>query len=450
MNCFSCKSTQCCPEHCCDWDSCRCGDCENCGGPKNSKKETQSISGSQSTVDESEDIRHLPKPQPPPKKEEEMSIHEIIQIRVQEKLKEQREREAEVNREYEEKRSVEKARHEEILASSRATIAKNKEVLESTQVTLDRLQSVISGIKETEQKFKDFQDSFGKIMSESLERCLGGSSENVEEMQAKHGKPKETSIEEVAQVLLNAESVCVLTGAGVSAESGVYTYKDSEETWDVDGKAMTMQEVMNIDILQGYPLEFWQNIQYNRVRMSTCSPNGVHYALADLINFFRTRGKSACIVTQNIDGFDGQVLGNDNDLYEIHGNTHNMRCLFDCCDEVFPGPDLSDMIYSIPLCPCCGAIARPNVLLYGEEYTEKWYRAETAVEAVKNSQVLVVIGTQIKCGLPNERVKEFAKDGKVIIEINVEPVIEYGNVLVLPRTCGEVVPPIVEVMRNMG
>ena len=210
-----------------------------------------------------------------------------------------------------------------------------------------------------------------------------------------------------------------------------------------------MQEVMNIDVLGDNPLEFWQNIQYNRTRFASCSPNAVHYALADLMVFFKNKKKQISLITQNIDGFDRQILGNDPDFYEIHGNTHMMRCMFECCDEVFPCPDLDDMIFNIPLCPLCGAIARPNVLLYGENYTEKWFRADTAAACCKEAEVLIVIGTQLKCGFPLQRVNEFGKQGKVIIEINVEPVVLFGNVFVLPFTCGQVFPPIVEVVKNI-
>ena len=126
-----------------------------------------------------------------------------------------------------------------------------------------------------------------------------------------------------------------------------------------------------------------------------------------------------------------------------------MRCLFDCSENTFPCPPLSDELYSIPLCPLCGAIARPNVLLYGEGYTENWYRATTAQQATKDSEVIIVIGTQMKCGFPHQQVTTAAKDKKIIIEINVEPVVKYGNVFVLPRTCGEVIPAIVEAVTNM-
>lgn len=227
MSCFTCRTSLCCPEHCCDWDTCKCKDCENCGGEKDlksfsEKQSTQVKSETDVTSSNNFSINH-------PKKEAEMSIHEVIQLKVQERLKEQREKDAKVQAEYDEKRRIDKARHDEILASSRATIEKNKQVLDSTQETLQRLQTVMNGIKETEQKFKDFQDSFGKIMSQGLERCLG-LEENIEELKKQHGTPKESSIEEVAHIIAKANNICILTGAGVSAESGVFTYKDSQET----------------------------------------------------------------------------------------------------------------------------------------------------------------------------------------------------------------------------
>ena len=174
-----------------------------------------------------DDFRTYTKPVPAGIKKLETSVYDEINLRVQERIKEQRLKEAEIQREYDEKRRIDRERHEAVLASSRATIEKNKQVLESTQGTLDRLQQVINGIKDTEQKFQDFQDAFGKVMAQSLEKCFG---ENVEELQKKHGMPKESSIEEVASIIASASSISIITGAGVSAESGVFTYKESTET----------------------------------------------------------------------------------------------------------------------------------------------------------------------------------------------------------------------------
>lgn len=436
MECFSCKTLLCCPEHCCDWDNCSCKDCENCGGeglnrPPEPEPMPQAI------------IANPPKPEESYELKKGQSITDFIQMKVEERLKEQRAQEAKDQEIFEDKRKAERARHDEILSASRATIAKNKQVLESTQGTLDKLQDTIKGIRETERKFKEFQDTFGQIMSTAIEKCFG-KGEDPQEMIDKYGKPRESSIDEAAEILYKANNVVIIVGAGVSAESGVFTYKDNEETWEIEGSTMKLKDVMDMNVLQSSPLDFWQAIQYNRMRIAHCSPNSIHYFLSDLMYWFRGIGKKVSIVTQNFDGFDKMVIGQDPDLYEIEGNINEMRCLFECCEAIFPAPELNDMLYNIPLCPVCSAICRPNVLLDGEESGEKFYRCESASNAFKDADLLVVLGTQLGKEFAAEKVREFAKDGKVIIEANIEPVVGYGNAFVLPYRCAEVAAGLVE------
>ncbi|CAG9320416.1 unnamed protein product [Blepharisma stoltei] len=454
MNCETCRTSKCCPEHCCDWDTCNCGDCPECGGPalqpdsQNSQTDPsvtsvidetvrpQPVASTASTADTSKPLLLF-----------DMPLDEYISMRVKENLAKEKIEEDRRKKEYDEKAQLERDRHNAVLESSRATIERNKELLKSTQDTLDKLKNTIEGCKQTEQRFKDFQESFGKIMSDGLAKCFG-SGEDVEEMKKVYGVPRIASIEEVASNIAEKRNVVILTGAGVSAESGVFTYKDSDETWEIDGKSYTHQEIANIDILQTYPLEFWQNFHYNRMRISHCSPNQTHYAIADFYNFMRYSGRKVTIITQNIDGFDREILGPEADLCEIHGNLHYMRCMFECCTEIFPGPPVDEMVETIPMCPVCQALARPNVLLYGEEYNEEQYKSQTALRAVEECDCLIVMGTQLHCGLPNKAVKDTAKANKLIVEINIEPVIEYGNVLVLPETCGAVFPPIAGIVRD--
>lgn len=183
-----------------------------------------------------------------------MSIDQYISLRVKEKMALEKIDDDIRKKEYNDKEAIKKKRHDDILASSRETIERNKKLLESTQNTLDKLKVTIDGCKETEQKFKDFQEAFGNIMSASLSKVFGG--EDTEEMVKAHGAPRVSTIEEVAEKISEMSRIVILTGAGVSAESGVFTYKDNEDTWDIDGKSMTYQEIANVDILQGYPLEF--------------------------------------------------------------------------------------------------------------------------------------------------------------------------------------------------
>ncbi|OMJ71089.1 hypothetical protein SteCoe_30793 [Stentor coeruleus] len=447
MNCQSCEKLICCPEHCCDWDNCRCKDCESCGGigGERVKIPSSSTSARSTNTNFTDDLfsgglrTH--------KKEPERSIKDIIQEQAKERLRKQQIEDNLRQAEIESKNQIERARHNEIIASSKAAVEKNKQLLESTAETIDRLRNVINGVKETEKKFKDFQDEFDRIINTGLLSCLG-SFEEFTDIDKSYGIARKTTIEEIVSIISSHNSIAIITGAGVSAESGVFTYKNNSETWEIGGKKLSLQEVMNINILESNPLEFWQNIQYNRVRFASCNANKVHYALSDFIQYYNNIGRKASLITQNIDGLDRKILGKNPNLYEIHGNTHEMRCKLNCCEIIFPCPPLNDMIATVPMCPKCGGLARPNVLLYGEGYTEEWYRAETASEVVKSADVLIIIGTQSKCGFPAQRIREFIKSRKHIIEINVEPVIEFGNTYVLPRSCGEVVPQFVKAIKS--
>uniref|UniRef100_A0A7S3IAN1 Deacetylase sirtuin-type domain-containing protein n=1 Tax=Fabrea salina TaxID=342563 RepID=A0A7S3IAN1_9CILI len=434
MECKSCSTEVCCPEHCCDWDNCTCKDCEMCGGESTQKQQTPQSSTPSTTETE----------EPPSKPE---SIVDEINRKVAERIKLRKLEEEKLNQEREEKRKAEKEKHELILKGCRETVSRNKKVLESTQSTIDKLNQTISGLKDTEKKFQDFQDAFQRVLTAGLNKYFG-EQEDIEEMKAKHGVPRIVSVEEAAMNILEKENLVFLLGAGVSAESGVFTYKDDDETWEIEGQSYKQQEVHTVDVMQSYPLEFWQNMHFNRMRISSTSPNQSHLSIAEFYHFLNSKGRQVSVITQNIDGFDREVLGPDARLYELHGNLHLQRCMFECSLEAIPGPPVSEFLEIIPCCPNCGGLMRPNVLLFGESYSEELYSSGTAAEAVKSADCIIVIGTQLKCTLPNNWVKESAKLGKLIVEINVEPVVNYGNVLAVPERVGSSFPTILEIVKE--
>ena len=379
---------------------------------------------------------------------EELTIDEYIKMRAAESLKQQREEEAIRQAKYEEQRLKDRAEYESIIESTRQCLQRNREVLANTTSTLSRLHNTIEGIKDTEKRYQEYKDAFGEVMKRALMQAFGDG-ENIEELKAAHGLPVVSNVTDVVKVLKDCRKIAIITGAGVSAESGVFTYKDNEEKYLIAGAKLKLQEIMHVNILDYHPLEFWQNIQFNRNRFKACSPNAVHEALFQLMQLFKKKGRKVSLITQNIDGFDKVKLVNNPEFYEIHGNTHEMRCKALCTNTVMPCPDSNVELAEVPACKQCGSLMRPNVLLYGESYSEEFYRATSAVEACKEADALIIIGTQIKCGFPEGRVKEFGKTGKPIIEINIDPVVEYGRVLVLNGKCGQIVPPLVQSLSKL-
>lgn len=287
-----------------------------------------------------------------------------------------------------------------------------------------------------------------KALSKFSDSC-----ENVEELKKQYGEPRMCSIGEAAVLIAERRKVVFLIGAGASVASGVPVYKDSEDRWELDGALLTHEEMARLEVLQSYPLEFWQKQQFFRMFVAQNRPNQCHYAVSEFYHMYRGRGRSSAVITQNIDGYDREVLGPEAELYEIHGNLEYMRCLSETCSfntELLPGPPATDYLEYIPMCPNpeCGAITRPNILLFDESYDEKIYKSESAMKAIEDADCLIVLGTQLKCALPKKLVRKAIENRALVIEVNICPVIEYGNVLVIPESCENVMPELLGIVRD--
>lgn len=324
-------------------------------------------------------------------------------------------------------------------------------MLQKTQETLNRLKATIEGCKETEKQYQKFQDTFNEVISKTLSR-FSESVENVEELKNKYGAPRICSIGEAAVLIAERRKVVFLIGAGVSVASGIPVYKDSEDRWELDGELLTHEEMARMEVLQSYPMEFWQKQQHFRMIIAQNQPNACHFAVSEFYHMYRSQGRDAAVITQNIDGYDRMILGHDAELYEVHGNLEYMRCLSESCElskQLLPAPPAEYLEY-IPMCPdpSCGAITRPNILLFDESYNEEIYKAESAMKVVEEADCLIVLGTQLKCGLPKKLVRKAVENRALVVEVNICPCIEYGNVLVIPDGCESVMPELLGIVRD--
>ena len=451
MECELCKEGPCCPTHCCVWETCTCGDCEQCSKPQPAavpQPPADRKASDASTTESVSSDRGYKSPSVV------FSSYAEIEERVKEKMRKIKEEEDAERKQREDIRGEERKQYEAVMKSTKDFLESNKKVLstqtiDSTKNTLDRLQGTLEGIKSTERKFQAFQDAYDKLLTGCLQNAMGMETESTEQLQTQFGKARGCELEEAAYRLSECRKVVIIVGAGVSVESGVPTYKGNDEKWDIDGKVhsgdmLTHEEMATARIMQSFPLEFWQKQHYTKMNMTRCQPNRTHYAVAELYNYYRHIGRSVSVITQNIDDYDRQVLGPDADVYEVHGNLSYMRCMTNCCDVLFPAPDTTEPLSTIPMCPACEGLARPHILLFDENYEEKWYKSDTAAQAAEEADCLLVLGTQLKTGLANRAVRRACrKPGTLVIEVNVEPVIEYGQVLVLCGAVGDVVPPLV-------
>lgn len=221
--------------------------------------------------------------------------------------------------------------------------------------------------------------------------------------------------------------ITVLTGAGISAESGIPTFRGPEGYWTVGSRVFQPQEMATLDMFQRKPREVWQWYLY---RMGVChraKPNPGHMAIVQMDNLFADR---FTLITQNVDNLHLRAGHRRQNTLEIHGNVFYLRCSQDCSPKVVPIPkkicskEKDDRItqaeWHLLHCPACGALLRPHVLWFDETYNERYYRAESAMEAACNTDLLIVAGTSGATNLPNQVVLEVYRHGGMIIDINIE------------------------------
>ncbi|HOO97390.1 MAG TPA: NAD-dependent deacylase [Caldisericia bacterium] len=211
-------------------------------------------------------------------------------------------------------------------------------------------------------------------------------------------------IVDVAELLKGADSVAVLTGAGISAESGVGTFRDASGIWNkLDPSKWATEEGF-----RSSPSMVWEWYQDRRKIIKDASPNKAHYSLVSLEKL----GKKVTISTQNIDNLHQQA-GSKNVL-ELHGNIFRNKCI-EC------GKPYAKEIMNDELCKCefCGGIIRPDVVWYGEQLPQDvWQMSE---QAAIDSSIYLVIGTS-GAVYPAAGLAILAKRaGSTVVIINTEP-----------------------------
>jgi NAD-dependent deacetylase len=188
----------------------------------------------------------------------------------------------------------------------------------------------------------------------------------------------EQGIAQAAEILRSAQRVVAFTGAGVSAESGVPTFRGSGGLWE----GHPVEELASPHGFFADPVKVWRFYEERRRNLAHVRPNPAHRVLA----CWHDRFPRYTIVTQNVDGLhqDAGARG----VLELHGSIWHVRCLGcgrDREERTVPLPQVP------PLCSECGAMERPAVVWYGELLPEMVMAA--SFSAIETCDVLVVVGT---------------------------------------------------------
>lgn len=245
-----------------------------------------------------------------------------------------------------------------------------------------------------------------------------------------------------------------LTGAGISAESGIPTFRGEEGYWKVGSKNYRAQELATFAAFTAMPDEVWSWYLYRRGVCRAAAPNAAHRALVSLEQAIGDRFQ---LVTQNVDGLH-QRAGTER-VFAIHGNIDEMRPVRGVKCVPIPegvsadwprGRKLTDAERA--LLTVEGQPARPHVLWFDECYDEERFRFESSLLAAASASLLVVVGTTGATNLPMQIGMLCAKRGTPSIVVNPEPnpfseMVEHtGAGLFLEGTAGEWVPPLCDAM----
>ena len=233
---------------------------------------------------------------------------------------------------------------------------------------------------------------------------------------------------ELRERFAQATNVLVLTGAGVSAESGVPTFRGGGRTtvW----KGMPFDVISSAGMLARDLPAVWEWFNYRRGLLAALKPNPGHEAIAR----WQTRFRDLTLVTQNIDGLH-QAAGSRN-VIELHGNIGRARC-FECDSR----HDVCDLKFdnNVPVCFDCGGNLRPDVVLFGEMLPAGAF--EAAAMKAHRCELCFVVGTSAVV-YPAASIPEIARRASAyVVEVNPErtPLSDLCDEVLTGRA-GEILP----------
>ncbi len=229
-------------------------------------------------------------------------------------------------------------------------------------------------------------------------------------------------------LLAQAGHIAVMTGAGVSAESGIPTFRGPGGLWrGRDPMTLAAPEAFAAD-----PGLVWEFYNWRRALVARAVPNPAHIALVELAR----RVPRLTLITQNVDRLHQRA--GSRDVLELHGNLAEVRCLGCGATEDRSGESLPPL----PQCGTCGTLVRPAVVWFGESLPgDVWLAAESAV---RTADLVLVVGTSAVVYPAAGLIATARRAGAAVIEVNLEPTPASGSVAIgLYGKAGEILPRLV-------
>jgi NAD-dependent deacetylase len=208
--------------------------------------------------------------------------------------------------------------------------------------------------------------------------------------------------------IIDLDKFVFLTGAGISKESGIPTFRGPEGLW-------RKYDPMTLASISGFykdPKLVWEFYKYRQELVYNCSPNPGHGSIAD----FEKIKESSYVLTQNIDGLH-EKAGSKN-IIELHGNILKVECTVCKFKDKIKGKIEEPLP---PICNMCKNVLRPSVILFGESLKQEvWEKAE---QISNNCDVMFIVGTSLNVGPVNQLPLYAKRNGTILIEVNPEPTV---------------------------
>ncbi len=222
--------------------------------------------------------------------------------------------------------------------------------------------------------------------------------------------------------------IIALTGAGISADSGIPTFRGAQGYWRKGSRNFRPEELATATAFFADPELVWAWYLHRLGVCRQAQPNPAHAAL---VRLERARGDDFLLVTQNVDGLHHRAGATTERTYEIHGRIETARCANVCGQPncAMPqeiGPYAKDETFRIEdreklRCAGCGGWLRPHVLWFDECYDEENFRFESAQDAAMRCSALICVGSTGATALPMRMAMQASAAGAVIIDINPDP-----------------------------
>jgi len=235
----------------------------------------------------------------------------------------------------------------------------------------------------------------------------------------------------VAQKLKDSRKIVFVTGAGISQESGIPTFRGKDGYW----RKYDPMKLASIDAFYDDPKLVWEWYEDRRKNILDVKPNEGHFAISQMEEF-----KDVVILTQNIDGLH-QRSGSTNVL-ELHGSIIRIKCTV--CDFT---DNITENFESLPPKCKCGGMLRPDVVWFGESLPQNIW--QSAIKEASVCDVMVIVGTSLVVSPANTLPVYAKQNGAILIEVNPEKTVMSNDMtLSIQATSVGVLPKMLSIFKN--